>query len=315
MFDSASAARAGTVEFNPLVNLPELGRLRAAATGRDWATVRAYLGELADPDLLAKAAGVVQETPGAEEFLFPLADKGDLLARTLLAGTLVHVGWRIRSAATADHVSADQFTRFHGYLRRAERLLIDVCADDPANALGWLHRLTTARGLQLGAGEARRRYERLAEHHPHFYSAQSKLLQQLCPKWGGTWQAAHTFAGECAAAAPHGSLSALLVAEAHLEHYADRKNDPYDLAGPAAQRELSDAVHRTVMHGDFRGDFHWIYAHNLFALLSWLTDDRPKAAWHFRQLAGRGSESPWDRISGDPAATYQRARKEALGKG
>ncbi|MEV6106815.1 hypothetical protein AB0M28_19170 [Streptomyces sp. NPDC051940] len=286
-------------------------------TGRDWATVRAYVGELGEPDLQAVAAKTVAETPGAEEFLVGVSgrDKGDVLARTLLAGTLVHVGWGIRTGARAKDVSADRFTRFFGYLRRAERLLIDVCAEDPANALAWLHRITTARGLQLGASEARRRYERVAEHHPHFYSAQSQLLQQLCPKWSGTWQEAHGFANECAAAAPPGSLSPLLVAEAHLEHYADRDGPSYDLTGPAAQRELTEAVHRTVMHDGFRADFHWIYAHGLFACLYSVAEDPQKAAWHFRQLGNRGSEAPWDRLYGDPVAAYTRQRRAALGRG
>ncbi|MQY16325.1 hypothetical protein SRB5_65230 [Streptomyces sp. RB5] len=314
MFDSPPLAGP---EFSPLVNFPELGRLRGAATGRDWPTVRAYVSELDDPDMRATAGRIVSETPGAEEFLTGVTrrDKGDVMARVLLAGTLIHVGWSIRTGATANQVSADQFTRFFGYLRRAEKLLIDVCAEDPRNALAWLHRLTTARGLQLGASETRRRYERVAEHHPHFYSAQAQLLQKLCPKWGGTWQEAHGFANECAAAAPPGSLSPLLVAEAHLEHWADRDGPSYDLNSPAAQRELTAAVHQTVMADGFAGDFHWIYAHGLFALVFSLGEHREKAAWHFQVLGNRGSEMPWNRIDGDPVAAYKRHRRAALGRG
>lgn len=116
-------------------------------------------------------------------------------------------------------------------------------------------RLSTARGLELGHAEARRRYDQVSRVVPHLYTAQAELLQQLCPKWGGTFAQAHAFAQECAVAAPPGSLSQLVVIEAHLEHSFAANSDiaavSY-LARPEVREEIEDAVGRSVENSDFR---------------------------------------------------------------
>ncbi|NEE53474.1 hypothetical protein G3M55_53870, partial [Streptomyces sp. SID8455] len=138
--------------------------LRTAVRGNDWDTVEAYFDFLDDEEERAVAAHLVSDDlSSSERFLErAVADHGSPLARTLLAARYINVGWDIRSSYRAEHVSREQFQEFHAWLRRAERLLIGVCADEPAYALAWMYRLTTARGLELGASEVRRRYDRLA---------------------------------------------------------------------------------------------------------------------------------------------------------
>jgi hypothetical protein len=208
------------------------------------------------------------------------------LPRTLLAERYIHIGWTIRSRASAEHVSRDQFEQFHAWLRKAEQRLIEVCAEQPTYAPAWTARLLTARGLQLGQSEARRRYDRLSAHHPHQFRAQSQLLQQLCPKWGGSWEAVHGFAQECVSAAPDGSPAGVLVAEAHVEHGLDLS----DVAGTEYMRnvsvrnELRHAAQVSVLHPDHRPGWPSVTGHSTFALAFSLGGHLKDAAPHFAAL-------------------------------
>jgi hypothetical protein len=111
---------------------PEFGVLDAAVDRRDWAGCRAVLDAVALSGrtmLLREAA----EKPDLEEWLRYLlhADPWDSTASALLGMHLTKIGWKIRSAARAQHVSAGQFNQFHEWLRKAEAVLIDAAARAP----------------------------------------------------------------------------------------------------------------------------------------------------------------------------------------
>lgn len=310
--------------FEPADRIPSLAALREAVRRGDWDAVHSGLESLSSEDDRALASRVVAETDGAETFLQSHADRRprDPLARTLLADRLVQIGWAIRSGHRAEHVSQDQFRDFHAYLRRAEVLLIDVCAEYPEYALAWYLRVITSRGLQLGLSETRRRHDRLTEHHPHHYSGQSQLLQQICPKWGGSWEAAHGFAQQCTAAAPEGSPSGALVAIAQMEQYLELSEKESKGSAEAYLREpgnharLLDAAARSVAHPAFRADAHHaVNAHSAFAAAHCAAGRHAEAAPHFRALGDNASEFPWGYLSNDHEAVFVRHRKTALAKG
>ncbi|MFD7706952.1 hypothetical protein ACFV6E_39200 [Streptomyces sp. NPDC059785] len=302
--------------FDPFDTMPELAPLRAAATRGDWPGVAGFIAALGTEEQRSFASSLVAEMAGAETWLERAAadHPGDPLPRALLAERYVHIGWGIRGDAYAEQVSREQFDRFHAWLRRAEQLLIEVCAEHPAYAHAWTVRLITARGLELGAAEARRRYDRLAAHHPHHYPAQTLLLQQLCPKWGGSWEAAHGFARECAAASPDGSHSAALVALAHVEHFLELGQD---LEGAAYMRglpvrdDLRFAAQVSVLHRDYRPGFHGLGAHSTFALAFSLGGHHQDAVPHFLEMEDRASEFPWSYLV-NPEAYFVKFRKAAL---
>ncbi|MFD7476503.1 hypothetical protein ACFV8Z_31250 [Streptomyces sp. NPDC059837] len=210
-------------DFELASAFPEVGWLRQATAARDWAGIRRYADGLPQGTDRAFLVRVVAEVPGVEHFLREVvaAAPDDVLALTTLGTREIEIGWEIRSSARAEHVSREQFRQLHEHLRQAEQLLIRATALDPSHDAAWAARLTTAMGLQLGQNEARRRYDRLAAYHPHHLTGQARLLQQLCPKWSGSWEAAHGFARECLLNSPEGSLSGGLVAEAHLERWLD----------------------------------------------------------------------------------------------
>ncbi|MET9882152.1 hypothetical protein ABZZ20_03160 [Streptomyces sp. NPDC006430] len=315
----------GRPVFEPADHTPALGALRDAVRRRDWGAVSAAFDAHPDEDDRALACRVVSETPDCDAFLREAADldpRGPL-ARSLLADRLIQVGWKIRTGYRAQHVTQQQFNDFHAHLRRAEVLLIDVCAEHPQYALAWYLRIITSRGLQLGLGETRRRYERLAEHHPHHYCGQQQLLQQICPKWGGTWESAHGFAEECAKAAPPGSPNGALVAIAQMEQYLHLRDDENTRAAETylrradTHRALLDSATHSVLHPSARAAaYQLVGAHSAFAAAHCAAGRHAEAAPHFRALGDRASEFPWGYVgSYDHVAEFARHRKTALAKG
>ncbi|MGW6489284.1 tetratricopeptide repeat protein [Streptomyces sp. NPDC055056] len=301
--------------FDPFDTLPDLAPLRDAATRGDWPATAGFFARLATEEDRSFAAGRLADLDGSEHYLEKAvaASPGDPLARTLLAERYLRIGWEIRGRALAEHVSRDQFSQFHSWLRRAEQLLIEVCAEHPSYAHAWTVRVTSARGLQLGRTEARRRYDRLSAHHPHHYPAQTQLLQNVCPKWGGTWETAHEFARTCAAEAPDGSHAGALVAIAHLEHWAelDGVEQTVYMRGLTVRNDLRSAARVSVLHEEYRPRFHGIGAHNAFALAFSLGGHHADALPHFLELGDRASEFPWQYLS-DPSAAFVMLRKAAL---
>lgn len=231
------------------------------------------------------------------------------------------MGWQVRTGERAQFVTAGRMREFQSQLRLAEGLLIEVCARHPEYALAWYLRLNTARGLELGAAETRRRYDRLTEHHPGHFRGQLQLLQRLCPKWGGSWEAAQEFADACAAQAPPGSPAAVLGAVVQLERWHELIHTEHDEAedyveDTAQHAALTRAAAASVLHPDFdSGRHHAIECHGVFAALHSLAGRRQDAVPHFRALGNRLSAFPWEYVDSDPVAEFSRQRKLALPKG
>ncbi|WP_416972348.1 hypothetical protein [Streptomyces sp. 4F14] len=294
-------------------NAPELIPLRDAARAGDWNGVRGLFGRLGSVDDVIAALNAVADIRGVEHLLARAAADfpADPLPRTILAKRYLFMGWEVRGDGYAQDVSRDQFATFHAWLRRAEQLLIQVCAEQPAYAPAWYIRITLARGLELGTTEARRRYDRLRAHHPHVYGAQAALLQQLCPKWGGTWEEAHAFAAEATRAAPDGAPTGVLVADAHIEHWLSLgdRGGPY-LRGVHVLDDLRNAAAISVRHPAYRPDLSTIAAHSTFAMAFSLGGHHADAAPHFAELGDRAAEFPWAYLS-DPGAAFRKYRKSA----
>ncbi|MFR9799166.1 hypothetical protein ACL02U_25215 [Streptomyces sp. MS06] len=306
-------------DFEIASAFPEADWLRRAATARDWDAIRDYVGGLPYGTDRSFAVRQLGEVAGIEEWLRGIvaAAPRDVLALTVLGAREVQIGWGIRTTARAEHVSREQFAGLHAHLRQAEQLLIRATALDPAFDAAWAERLTTAMGLQLGQNESRRRYDQLAKHHPHHFTGQARLLQKLCPKWGGSWEAAHAFTRECMLAAPEGALNGGLVAEVHMEHrhsVPSKDREAY-LRQDHVRAELVEAAERSVLHPRFHRGYGWVTVQGYFAALFSLMGDLPRAAACFRGLGNLASEYPWAELGADPAETYIRHRDTALARG
>jgi hypothetical protein len=311
-----SASSLPPPDFEVASAFPEADWLRQAAAARDWAAIRQYIDGLPQGTDRSFAVRVLSEVPGIEGWLRDVVATApdDVLVLTVLGAREVRIGWEIRTTARAEHVSREQFAGLHAHLRQAEQLLIRATALDPSYDAAWAERLTTAMGLQLGQNESRRRYDRLAAHHPNQFSAQGRLLQQLCPKWGGSWKAAHGFARECLLGAPEGAMNGGLVAEAHLEHWLalrGKEREEY-LRQDSVRAELVEAAERSALHPNFHRGYGWVTVQGCFAAMFSLMGDTARAAACFRVLGNLASEYPWANLGRDAAAAYVKHRDNAL---
>jgi hypothetical protein len=285
--------------FDPWAHLPDGAALRAACEAGDVAAALATMRGLSSPDdtaaaLWTIASHSVDQDPPALTEAIEAADDGTPLARTLRAARYVTKGWAARSGARAKFVAATQFEQFHDWLRRAERILFDVCSQHPGYVPAWEVRITTARGLELGAGETRRRYDRLAALDPQVFAAQQACLQQIVPKWGGSWEQASTFVTECAAQAEPGSLGHLLVVDLAIERWVDgEKTVP-----PAMIDRVRQAVAQSVWHPRHRKGAATATAHANLALFFSIAG-LPEEAWHhFDALDNSPVEGMWSYYNG-----------------
>jgi hypothetical protein len=300
--------------FDPAAAYPELHQLRVALTARDWAGVRAVVDAAPEPAARTMLIRTTSEREGLEPFLRDVlaGDPDDAVAGCMLGAHLIHTGWEIRTGARAQYVSAEQFRLFHEHLRRAEQVLIEAAARNPADVSIWCQRLISARGLQLGLSEVRRRYDRLAAYDPHHLPAQSQLLQSLCPKWSGTWEQMHTFAHECMLAAPKGAPNAVLVVTGHLERWIDDDGGQY-LHSPFARNEIYEAAARSVWDPGFRHGAGWVAVRNTFAMVFSMLGDHSAAAAQFAALGRFATKDLWDYL-GDPTTEFTKRRALAYAK-
>lgn len=306
-----------TPNFDPGAAYPQVGQLRAAITAGDWTAVTAVFAGL-EPAERTKLVQIGAEEPRVEALLRQALerDPDDTLAAAMLGHHLIKAAWTVRTGARAQYVSREQFATFFAILRQAEQILIDAAARNPADVSVWVARLITARGLQLGLSEVRRRYDRLAAHDPHHLPGQETMLQSLCPKWGGDWEDLRRFVRECMLAAPEGSHNAVLVVQGHLERWLelDPGADQRYLTSADVKAEIYEAAQRSVWHPQFRRTIGWVSVRSTFAMAFSLMGDEEAAAREFVALGDFASESFWQYL-GDPVQEFRARRARALAKG
>jgi hypothetical protein len=307
-----SAKNLSPADFSRAAAYPVAAQIEAAVRRKDWPALAA----LAETNpFLAVAVASEMESEGFLRWV--MDEEESTLPNVMLAVREIEIGWGIRTAARAQYVSREQWKAFRHHLVIAEGLLIEVTAHEPGNIVAWHHRLTTARGLELGKTEAQRRYAQLAKHDPHCYRAQSNLQQILCPKWSGSWEELFAFTRECVEAAPPGSLQGALVPLAHLEQTLDLDSEQARkyLRSQPVMDELIAAAAKSVLHPAFTNPYGWVGAHSAFAQVFSMADDLPKAAVHFRAMGNLGDKGCWGYLRGNEQTQFEHFRAKALAKG
>jgi hypothetical protein len=312
------SALSSAVEFDEAAVFPDVAAVRAAVVARDWDGVR----RVVDAATVVGRSALLRhgaEGDGLEGFLRGVvsADPGDSAAVAMLGLHLIDVGWKIRSGARAQDVSRSQFDQFHDRLRAAEIVLLDGVARRPGDPALWVARLISARGLELGQAETRRRYDKLAAIDPHHLPGQLQFLQSLCPKWGGRWDVMQSWCRERMLAAPPGAHQARLVVEGHIERWLDLHGQgPAQAAylrGDAVRAEIYEAAHRSVGHADFRREHGWVGLVSDLAFVFSMIDDRAAASSMFGLLGDLGTELPWSHLGEGAAVSIRRYRQRAGG--
>lgn len=296
---------------------PSVGLVAAALPAGDWAAIQDAFRQASSNYERHRMVDAAARLNGSEHRLAEITgrDPGDVLASTMLAARCVWVGWEARGTGTASTVRADGWRVFRAQLMRAEQLLIEVCAREPGLAQAWLTRLNTARGLQLGIAESRRRYDRLIRHSPLDLIGQRTLLQDLVPKWGGDWERAHAFAWACLNESPAGAPNAAVLADFYLERWVDADGSTATVFGdPRTRQELWQAGDRSVLNPAFAEPPGREAALSVFALVFSLMEDWPRAKHCFVRLGPYADEWGWDYYQ-DPVKMFTRTRDQAMVRG
>ncbi|WIM97197.1 hypothetical protein ACTOB_000699 [Actinoplanes oblitus] len=305
------------VVFDPAAAYPDIAVLSTALARRDWPACRTLLDAVSTADRTALIL-TCAEGRDLEGFLRPVveADPYDGAAAALLGAHLITLGWEIRTSAWAKDVTPAQWAGFRAYLCRAEQVLIDAAAYQPADPAIWTVRMLSARGLSLGIDEIRRRHQRLDAVAPHHLPGQMELASSLEPKWSGSWPELHAFAREAALAAPAGSPHGLLVVEAFFAHFrtaTDEAEKARVYHDPALRDALYAAAHHSVLHPQFRRAYGWVRACGNYAALFSILEDRPNAARMFTMLGPLGTVDPWSESEQESAVKIRQAREWAYG--
>ncbi|MFC7484560.1 hypothetical protein ACFQX7_37335 [Luedemannella flava] len=186
-----------------------------------------------------------------------------------------------------------------------------MTAVQPGSTAAWTFRLDTARGLGFGLPEARRRYAKAAESCAAPFAAQRKLVQQLCPKWGGDFKAVREFTRECLTQTPDGGICGAVVGEGYLEARFDYDHGHVNAA---EIREDLDVASARILHADFQPQHGWVAAHSLLAASFVVQLDKDAARPHFAALGNTFSSYPWQMFDFSDAAAFRKARYAALGR-
>lgn len=293
--------------------VPEARQLLAALHTRSWPTAQQVLAAAKNADELSRLLSVGSNVAGLETWL-PDVLRSDLDASlpSLLYGSRMIVwAWEARTGLRAKYVSRDQFELFFARLRIAEDCLQGVVRREPTNAAAWHHLLITARGLQLGVPEARRRFDQAVAHHPGHVQAHQQMLQMVCAKWYGSHEQMHDFARSAMDTASPGSPLGHLAALAYLEEALDKAKYLTDIGGHLGRRRVRAALHeaadRSVRHPDYRRGPDWATVHSAFAMAFALAGEHRAAAEQFRILGDVVMEFPWIYL-GDPGAAFCQQR-------
>lgn len=283
------------------------------AAGRgEWEVVRDALVALESADDRIFYLDVVTELDGPQQWVrqWVEAEPKSALARITQGAHFINWGWQARSNYQAKYVSEDQFRVFFDRLRIAENSLdeaADLAPDDPNP---WSYLIVTAMGRQLGQAEAMRRFREATARCRWHYRSHTRLLQQLCRKWGGSHEAMHEFANQTVAEMPAGSPLGSLVAWAHFEHWHDL-DEPHSteyVEDPAVVASLRAAAEGSIQHPEFRRAPGWPGVHNIFALMFSLVGEWQRAAELFDLIGDRVTGLPWSYYPDGAISTFLRTR-------
>lgn len=297
---------------------PDLERIRRRALAGDLVGAVddiAAVGDRRSPDQ-GVAWDVLARSEGLDAVVAArlAEDPHDHAARTLEAHRLL-LAAEEAAGEPGTEVTADGFALVHDRLRRAEQVLLRLCAEDPTDPQPWVLRVWSAAQLGLAPGEARRRYARLHALDPHHAVGQRHLVRALVPSPGGSWDAALGFAREAAAAAPAGGVENTVLAAAHLTRWR--------LEGSGRERgylrrkevlaELEEVADR------FRAlpcpsQHAWVQPHTELAVLFGVAGRTDRARTHFRVLGDVVDATAWS-AAGHHRDALARVRAEALAEG
>lgn len=209
------------------------------------------------------------------------------------------------------------FDTFIERLSMADGFFDAAAVAAPKDPTPWAWKVQTAKGLQLGEAEVRRRLAEAARRWPAHTAAYLFAVDALSPKWGGSAAAMLSVAREGLAAARPGANVCSALADAHLELAFLPEGTPKPvkdsrdyLSNPQVMQELRRANELCFRPGAHVMTMATPRSRVWFAYVLWKAGALEPAAEHLRVI---GKSTPYDLFARNlPFAkdTVKRARRE-----
>ena len=315
MWPFRKSKRAAAVRrADPAGGDPAARALIDALAGRDWRAARDVLAATTDPDARAFLMEAAGEVDGVQDWIREWIDAEPESTLPLLVRGChgVHWAWEARGAERAEYTKEEQFREFFHRLRIAENALDEVVARDPGDTTARTWLVTSSRGRQVDADEARARFDAVVARHPSHVVAHEQRMQYLCKKWFGSHEQMFAFAREATAAAPAGSLLPELIHVAHVEMWLSLPagEDAAYIGSPEVVAELHAAAEKSVFHPAFERRHGWIPRATAFAMGFHLAGESAAAARVFDMLGDNAGGWIWGYL-GDDVTQFLEAREIA----
>jgi hypothetical protein len=286
------------VHVDPTLGDANAKRLRADLARRNWRAAADFLASVTHPDDRTFYIRQAGDVPGVEAWIaeWIAAEPRGNTALLVAGQRYIAWAWEARGAYSAKHVKDEQFRLFFERLCQAEAALAEAAQRDHDDPTPWALMVVTARGLQHGQAEASARFREATGRYPWHLAAHMQMLQQVCPKWGGSYEALHSFAGKAIAEMPEGSSLGVLAPLAHLEHWLELDGSNHDeyIRRPGVLADLNAAADRSVRHPRFVRRAGSPALHNLFAGAFCFAGGWNAALEQFAATDNVVTELPWD---------------------
>lgn len=290
-----------------------------SAQRQDWSTVHGTLARYRGRDLSALTSKLCDHEATRGWLRTCASEKpDDFVSRLVLGSCTIDDAWAVRTGARAQHVSREQFARFHEMLQEAEEHLYEATLLDPDAVAPWHFLVLSGRGLSIGIDTIERRFEAVTKRCPDHLEAHHQMMLALCKKWYGSHERMHEFAN-AAMTGPHWSSLALLVPWAHLERFLDlgggEPGRAY-LAQPTVLAEIQEAADLTLGQPDYADPRAPYSAANAFAMAFSLARAWDQARTAFEATNWVVTRNPWNYLNGrDPKVPYAKFRAFATSLG
>lgn len=151
-------------------------------------------------------------------------------------------GWRDRGTNFAKDTSAEQFRLFHEKLAIAKQALDEAYKRNTKDINIHYGMMKICRGLGLSDQELESWYTRALSIDPSSYNIYKEKLNNLLPKWGGSWEEAYNYSSSLLKKSPKGSLAYLTYLEFMQDALYSKKAQRY--AGNKSYNEQLDEVQK-----------------------------------------------------------------------
>jgi tetratricopeptide (TPR) repeat protein len=210
-----------------------------------------------------------------------------------IARAFYHVddAWRARGSNFARFVSDEQFALFHKRLSLAQKDLekaYQLKPDDPNIAAKML---TVIRGQGQSNHIRELWFERGKSADSSFFPIYRQKLEDLYPKWGGSWEEAYSFVKTLYDSPPPGSLADTLMLDYIIEslYYPDARSK---LAQNDIERNVKDIEKRYYSEYP-TGNFITVKKERIYGSLSFMNNNPNDAEIHFKNIIQIDAQYDW----------------------